>query len=138
MNRATQASLLVFPNKWHQVDKFCNPAGIVACDPEGHSPDNRKIGASLESTDVIGTFEPGDLRKPRQHNYWQFDVEPTWLPVTAYYIAEIRKGTLFAANEATAFLAGVPFVDPSELENTSHVAAKVSFEILYGKGAWVG
>lgn len=117
-------TLLVYPNPFVHMDHDGYPAGACPCDmPEHVGMTTRKwVGAEL---DKGGTFlleklskEELHYRDARQQTRFKFNfAEPTLLPVTEYYKdrlagLNILDQEILPANEETARIAGVKFVDP--------------------------
>ena len=129
-------TLSVIANPFAALDHEGRPAGVVLLDPVEHHPygehttdavtgqpryePRRYVGAEIdaEATQVVrragaqglGSSAQFDL----QDTVWKFSAEPQTVPQTHYYLDRLRDGELFAADPATARLAGKPFVEPKE------------------------
>lgn len=119
-------TLSVYANPYSHVDEQGRPQGALPWDPQGHNPGRGWVGAHLEAvqtkaaTSVVIKGVAYETEAAEHARTLVFDHEPTTLPETPYYLAALRRGELFAADEATAKMAGLKFVDPE----TALAAAK--------------
>lgn len=122
-------TLSVFANLYSHVDEQGRPQGALPWDPHGHNPDRGWVGARLEAVQIkpARTVKVGNavltLEEAEYERTLVFDHEPTTLPETPYYLAALRRGELVAADEATAKMAGLKFVDPEKALADAKIAA---------------
>lgn len=111
------AVLRVYANPYAHVDHKGRAAGACSCEAINHVAvgDRRWVGASLHpKLSVHKEREGGDLRAPTGEVVFEFSNEVQTIPDTPHYKARIRDGALVPADEETADLANVPFVDPAK------------------------
>jgi hypothetical protein len=119
--RLSRNELLVIINPYAALDHNGMPVGVVLHDPlEGRAGEAHFIGARIARTEVRRTdVQPkrgtirADRRKPRYATRVDHDMAQQSVPHTAHHIAAIESGALIPANEATARIARVSFVDPA-------------------------
>jgi hypothetical protein len=117
------------------------PVGVVIYDPlEGRPGETQFIGAALTKREVRRTeVQPkrggavrADRRRPRYASSVEHDTSAQPVPHTAHHIAAIESGSLIPANEATAKIATVPFVEPTMRLDQAREAAIATWTREHG------
>ncbi len=95
------------------------------------------IGARLKSATVLDNYEPGYFLSPRANKKYEYTTEPITLQLTQYYMDLVKDGALLAADEASAKLCGVPYVDvKTALKRAAEKAANHCFAAYGCKPNW--
>lgn len=109
--------LRVWPNPFSAIDHEGRPAGVVSLEPVGDGitvfDDRRFVGCVLKSK-VTKKVPRGSAQQNEQDTWFEYDKEPTTVPLTPYYVRAVRTGELVCADEASAQKAGVKFADPAK------------------------
>lgn len=127
------AKLRVWANPYAALDEFGNPANAVATDPTHEL--GGFVGAKLVKNPEISveSYAKGDPRYPVSGLKFEFDAGAIELPQTHYYLQQIERGNLFAADAETAKAAGVKFVEQGIALGASKAAAVAKFIANYGE-----
>jgi hypothetical protein len=134
---AKPRTLLVWPNPFAALDHEGRPHGILQFEPEGDGvrtfDDRRFVGAQL-TAEILGTLptsHPNETAQTIQRTTFVYADEPTPVRNTAYYTGAIRRGELFAADEASATEAGLGrFLDPGKALEAAREGARATWAIL--------
>jgi hypothetical protein len=137
-------TLRVFPNPWTHIDQFGNPAGTCPCDAFEHNPTpGARVGAHIAEAKLV---RKGEVRTiagkatvaiPHDHQVrWEYSADAVTLPNTAYYRERVREADLIAADEATATVCGIKFVEPKKALEAARAAATSEFDAQNGSGAF--
>jgi hypothetical protein len=130
--RLSKNELLVIINPYVALDHNGMPVGVVIYDPlEGRPGETQFIGAKITKREVRRTdVQPkrggavrADRRRPRYASSVEHDTSAQRVPHTAHHIAAIESGSLIPANEVTAKIARVPFVEPAMRLDEARTAA---------------
>lgn len=103
-------TLTVYANPYAALDHLGRPAGAVARDRIHDRPGY--VGAAVVATDVEA-LPKGHAGTPSQDTRFEFEAGPIVLPNADYYRRAVRRGELFAGDEATAQACGVPLTQPA-------------------------
>ena len=121
-----QQTLRVFANPYAALDHEQRPAGRVLIDPVEHMAphddysnpaepkhERRYVGAALdpELTKVLKRAPHGSAQADLQDTVWKHEEGDVELPDTPFYRLHLRQRSLFPADQATADLVGMPFVE---------------------------
>lgn len=131
--------LLVYPNPFLHVDHDGYPNCACPCDMPEHTgmTVRRFVGAKFDQTNtfLLETLTEEELlyRNARQQTRFAFEfAEPTKLPVTEYYKDRVRGGELIAADETTARIGGVAYVEPKQVLADAKAHALKHWAALHG------
>ncbi len=118
--------LKVWPNPFLQIDHEGRPNGVLPYEPEGDGVrtfDSRRfVGAHLKAV-ILEEFPKGDPRQTVQDTTFEYEEVAVEVKNTPYYRNALKDGSLFAADEKTARLAGIKFVDPDKALTNAKTAA---------------
>lgn len=107
----------VWPNPFGHVDAEGRPCGLLPVEPVGSvsnpSDSLRFVGAQLRAK-VLVKAPPGSRQQSVQDTTVEYADEPTALHLTDYYRDALRRREIIPADEATAKLAKVPFLEPAK------------------------
>ena len=140
-------TLRVLPNPWLHIHIYADgvprAAGALHVDMVEHIPQpNRYVGATAKAEEI--SKEQGyrvkssfvRTQEAKHELYWSYADAPITLPNTAYYRGNIRDGSLFAADAATASASGIPFVDPAQALANARAAKVAEFDSFHGVGSF--
>ena len=132
------STLKVLPNPWAHVDHLGAPAGACPRDLVNDPSAGRWVGAKIdeELTVITRPEKKGELRNGQQRTVWCFSAQPVEVPHSAYYRRKVKRGELFAADEATAKACGVKHQDPKTLLAAAKETAAAAFDSAHGVGTF--
>lgn len=128
-------TLRVVCNPFAHLDHLGRPAGACPCDPVGHTPDRRWVGARIHERTTLTeklSREDASVRSAAQNTEFDFTPDVQTIPKTPYYLDRLRDGELLAADAMTARAAGLPFVEPSTALAIAKTTAIASWAAHYG------
>src|SRR5260221_231288 len=111
-----EPTVSVCPNPYHYVDADGVPCATFPEDPNYFGGMQRALGAEVcpVRTVVHSQHDPRTEAPHRQTTVFMFDDGPHTRPASPHYLQGIRTGSLLAADEQTARMAGVK--EPMPLE----------------------
>lgn len=137
-------TLRVRPNPFTYIDHLGRPAGVCPCDPDGHTPERRWVGATIGEALLVSSAVTRVVAGATQeiaaavHDLrWSYSEEAVTLPNTEYYRRKIFNGELIADDVATARESGVFSFKPAGLViDQAREDAIMEFDALNGDGAF--
>lgn len=111
-----QRVLRVFPNPFHALDHDGYPACALPHEPVGDGvttfDDRRFIGATL-CAKMLQKFPQGSAQHSTQETWFEFSDEPTPILSSPYYKHAMARNEIIPADEESARVAGVAFIEPA-------------------------
>jgi hypothetical protein len=128
----SQELLLVYPVPFAALDAGGMPAAAVRFDPPTGRPNVVHFIGCGRQNRLIERRKRAEGRQSVYGTSFRYELAPQPITHTDYHVQRIHHGELIAANEATARIAGVPFVSPSTAFERARYAAIRRWEQQYG------
>lgn len=138
----SEALLRGYANPYAALDAKGMPTGTARHDPDhGRKGVIEHIGATITRTHILERDDRGkpipvepkaSYVQPRVVHAFAYDLTPQLLPHTDYIVRLFKDRDIIAADEATAKLARVPWMQPSEVLAAARQAAIDLWTDTYG------